>query len=228
MLTPILKLSGSNRRVWFLSEDGETISHIIQNQKIYKIQPSDQTQDTNTWRPIQVDDVDKLTDSTTSINFKAGDNVTLSYENGTLTISASDMDTTYQVAVASVDGVGGSSGLMAAQDKERLDKSSLESAEVTNADTDISLTLANNTVYSCTSDAISSLTISGVVNEFKYATIIFRSPGTATTFVMPDSGYYCTGSGCSAGVFTPEASKRYSMAINQEFDGIVIYVVEVA
>lgn len=228
MLKPLVRLTGSDRKVWFMSEDGQTISAIKNNTKTYLIGGSSQEEETDKWRPIKVDDTDALTDSTTSINFKAGSNVTLTYENGTITISASDMDTTYQVAVASVSGEGGSAGLMSAADKERLDSLPGESAEVTNTDTEISLTLANNTIYSCTSDAISSLTISGVVEGFKYATLVFRSPSTKTTFAMPETGYYCTGAGCSDGEFSPEASKRYSMAIMKEFDGITIYVAEVA
>lgn len=185
-----------------MSEDGETISAIKNNTKTYTIGKS--------------------------IQIQAGSNVSITNENGVLTISASDMDTTYQVAVASVSGEGGSAGLMSAADKERLDSIPGESAEVINTDTEISLTLANNTVYYCTSDSISSLTISGVVEGFKYAVLIFNSPSTATTFAMPETGYYCTGSGCTDGTFTPEAGKRYSMAIEKEFDRITIYVVEVA
>lgn len=33
----LVKLTGPNRKVWFLSEDGETITHIKDNQNIYKL-----------------------------------------------------------------------------------------------------------------------------------------------------------------------------------------------
>ncbi len=33
----LVKLSGPNRKVWFISEDGETISYIRDNQQMYKL-----------------------------------------------------------------------------------------------------------------------------------------------------------------------------------------------
>ena len=33
----LVKLSGPNRKVWFISEDGETISYIRDNQQLYKL-----------------------------------------------------------------------------------------------------------------------------------------------------------------------------------------------
>jgi len=44
---------------------------------------------TNTWRPIQVGGVDKLTDSSTKINFTGGGSASVSYASGTITISCS-------------------------------------------------------------------------------------------------------------------------------------------
>ena len=70
------------------------------------------------WRPIKVDGTSKLSDSTTSIDFVGGTNVSLSYSNGAITIAATD--TTYSVATASTSGVGGTDGLMSATDKEKL------------------------------------------------------------------------------------------------------------
>ena len=48
LLKPILKLHGPNRRVWFLTEDGETISHIRDNTRTYKFGGSSQTSDSDT------------------------------------------------------------------------------------------------------------------------------------------------------------------------------------
>ena len=95
----------------------------------------------------------------------------------------------------------------------------------TESGTDVSLTLANNTLYQCTNVAIETLTIVGVATGFEYASLIFNSPSTATVFSMPDNGYYCSGVDCEDGEFIPEASMRYNLAIHSEFDRIAIYVV---
>lgn len=101
-----------------------------------------------------------------------------------------------------------------------------DSQVITNSDASISLTVDQNTVYRLTSSSLSSLTISGVTSQFKYATIIFTSPSTATTFAMPETGYYCKGAACEAGEFTPEADMRYNLALEDEGDRIAIYVME--
>lgn len=44
---------------------------------------------TNTWRPIQVGGADKLTDSSSKINFTGGGSASVSYASGTITISCS-------------------------------------------------------------------------------------------------------------------------------------------
>jgi len=90
----------------------------------------------------------------------------------------------------------------------------------------ISLTLADNTIYQCTNAAITDLTLSGVVAGFVRATLTFTSPSTATTFAMPASGWYCVGTPCSNGVFTPETDMRYNLAIEQESDRVAVYVME--
>ena len=143
MLKPIFSLSGPNRRVKFLSEDGETISHIKDKERVYPI--------------------------------------------------------------------GGSPG-----------ESKIETEEAAS----ITLTLAHNTVYECTNEAITDLTIAGVEKDFIYATIIFVSPSTATTFAVPETGWYCVGDGCVDGEFTPKADMRYNLAVNKEFDRIAVYVAE--
>lgn len=222
MTTPLVKLTGPNRRVWFLSEDGETITHIRDCQKTFPLGGSASGEDKDTWRPIQIDGTDVLTDSNTSLNFKAGTNVSITYENDELIISATD--TTYSEAVPSSDGVGGSPGLMSATDKEKLNKLSGESTEDTLADNSVALQLVQNTITYCTSDALTSLSITGADVDFVYCTIIFSSPSTATQFSMPNNGYYCVGDNCSEGVFTPVADMRYNLAAMREYDRIAIYV----
>ena len=68
--------------------------------------------DTNTHRPIQVNGTQILGDNTTALNLKAGSNVTLTNDSGTVTIAATD--TTYSDATTSA------SGLMSASDKTKL------------------------------------------------------------------------------------------------------------
>ena len=97
---------------------------------------------------------------------------------------------------------------------------------ITSSDTTVSLTLANDTIYRCTSTALSSLTIAGLATGFRYAAVTFTSPTTATTFAMPATGYYCVGASCKNGAFIPTASMRYNLAIEDEGDRIAIYVME--
>lgn len=68
---------------------------------------------TNTWRPIQVNGTAALSDSTTTLNLKAGSNVTISNSSGTVTITATD--TTYSTATTAANG------LMSSTDKSKLD-----------------------------------------------------------------------------------------------------------
>ena len=252
MSKALVKLTGPNRKVWFLSEDGETINAIKNNQEVYKFSGSGSdtptaepvytykgskatyeelpTVDnavgdvwnvvaahegyaagmnyawngtdwdaigglyTDTWRPIQVDGSDAITDSSTALNLVSGTNVSLSYSEGTITVSVPD------------------------------------SAEITNSSTDVSLTLSQNTIYYCTNSALATLNIAGEATGFKYAVIIFNSPSdTATQFSMPDdNGYhYCVGDDCDGdGAFTPVANMRYNLAIQSEYDRIAIYVMK--
>ena len=101
-----------------------------------------------------------------------------------------------------------------------------ESTVETISTASISLTLAQNTIYQCTNAAITDLTFLGVENDFIYATLMFISPSTATTFAMPASGWYCKGDDCANGVFTPIADMRYNLAIEVEFGRIAVYVME--
>ena len=101
--------------------------------------------------------------------------------------------------------------------------SELSSANIVeNSSAAVTLTLASNTFYYLTNANITSITISGVTNGvegYHYSTITFDAPATAPTFAMPATGYYCTGSDCSSGVFTPQASKRYWMCIDSDMGG---------
>lgn len=87
------------------------------------------------------------------------------------------------------------------------------------------LTLANNTVYQCSND-LTSLTFNAVAAGFSYASLTFTSGSTATSFAVPASGWYCVGADCSGGTFTPAASMRYNLAIEQESDRVAVYVME--
>lgn len=115
-------------------------------------------------------------------------------------------------------------GLMTAADKQTLN--GLVTTTETSSTATQTLTLANNTVYELTATALSSLTLSGVETGFEYASVTFTSGTTATVFSMPVTGWYCIGAACNAGTFTPEASMRYNLAIEQEADRIAVYVME--
>ena len=106
-----------------------------------------------------------------------------------------------------------------------LTTASIKSAEVTDSTATPTLTLANNTIYSCTNSAITTLTISGIATGFEYAAIIFNSPSTAASVQMP-SGWVCVGVDVTNSVFVPVADKRYNLAIYQQYDGVRVYVME--
>lgn len=59
---------------------------------------------TNTWRPIAVGGTNKLTDSSTTLNFAGSGATSVSYSNGTITISSTDNDTTYESKTAAANG----------------------------------------------------------------------------------------------------------------------------
>jgi hypothetical protein len=67
----------------------------------------------NTWRPVQALKSDgtslgTLNDSTSTVKFKAGSNITLSYSSGTITIAGlGDTWTALKGATASADGTAG-------------------------------------------------------------------------------------------------------------------------
>lgn len=106
-----------------------------------------------------------------------------------------------------------------------LTTAQIKTAQVTDSTATPTLTLATNTVYSCTNAAITMLTISGVNTGFEYAVIEFNSGSTAASVDIP-SGWVCIGEDCSNNAFVPVADKCYSMAIRQRFDGVRVYVME--
>ena len=106
-----------------------------------------------------------------------------------------------------------------------LTTAQIKTAQVTDSTATPTLTLASNTVYSCTNAAITTLTISGVNTGFEYAAIIFNSPSTASSIAMP-SGWVCVGVDVTSGVFVPVADKRYNLAVQQEYDRVAVYVME--
>ena len=106
-----------------------------------------------------------------------------------------------------------------------LTTASIKSAEVTDTTATPTLTLANNTIYSCTNSAITTLTISGAVTGFEYASIYFDSGSTAAAVDFP-SGWNCIGEDCSSNAFVPVASKSYNLAIIKRGVDIRVYVME--
>lgn len=58
MLIPLVKLSGPNRKVWFISEDGEHITGIKDNQTVYKFGYPTESRE------------EKIDDSTVVLNLK--------------------------------------------------------------------------------------------------------------------------------------------------------------
>lgn len=118
-------------------------------------------------------------------------------------------------------------GLMTSTDKQKLE--GLVTTTITNSGEPVTLTLANNTVYELTATALTSLTLLDVGTDFTYASVTFTSGSTATTFALPATPvkeWYCIGAACSSGTFTPEASMRYNLAVEQESDRIAVYVME--
>ena len=106
-----------------------------------------------------------------------------------------------------------------------LTTAQIKTAQVTDATATPTITLANNTIYSCTNSAITMLTISGVVTGFEYATVEFDSGSTAAAIDIP-SGWVCIGEDCTNNAFVPVADKAYNMAIVNRMGAIRVYVME--
>ncbi len=94
-----------------------------------------------------------------------------------------------------------------------------KTAEITISSASITLSLANNTLYTFSSSAITEINLSAG-SGVKYCGFDFASGSTAPTFSYPADGvndWIFEGADCSDGVFVPEASTRYRVAIEQGF-----------
>lgn len=250
----LVKLSGPNRKVWFLSEDGDKITHIKDNQEIYELAGDSSGGDT----PV-IDGVYRYKGSVTEYDElptednEVGDvwNVVAAHEgyaagmnyawNGTDwdAIGGLYTDTWRPIKVNGTDAITDSSTTLNLKSGSNISLSTsdgditisatgIASTETTITDSEVSINPADNTIYSCTSNNITSLNITGTDFGFKYCVIIFNSPSdTATQFSVPvDGNYYCVGDDCSDGDFTPVANMRYNLAVQQEYDRVAIYVMK--
>ena len=90
----------------------------------------------NTWRPIQVNGAAALSDSTTTLNLKAGSNVSISNSSGTVTIAATD--TTYSSLAATSGGTAVS--LVTTGEKYTWNSKTSNTGTVTKVSTGVGLT----------------------------------------------------------------------------------------
>lgn len=90
----------------------------------------------NTWRPIQVNGAAALSDSTTTLNLKAGSNVSISNSSGTVTIAATD--TTYSSLAAESGGTAVS--LVTTGEKYTWNSKTSNTGTVTKVSTGVGLT----------------------------------------------------------------------------------------
>ena len=94
-----------------------------------------------------------------------------------------------------------------------------KTAEITISSASITLSLANNTLYTFSSSAITEINLSAA-SGMKYCGFEFVTGSTAPTFSYPADGtndWIFEGADCSDGVFYPKSSKRYRVAIEQGF-----------
>ena len=94
-----------------------------------------------------------------------------------------------------------------------------QTAEITISSASITLSLANNTLYTFSSSAITEINLSAA-SGMKYCGFDFATGSTAPTFSYPADGtndWIFEGADCSSGVFIPAASTRYRVAIEQGF-----------
>lgn len=99
-------------------------------------------------------------------------------------------------------------------------------SEVTISDTAVTQALANNTIYTC-SNPVTSLTVSAD-SGFSYAVINLTTSSSGMVFSYPSSGWTCTGSDCTSGVWYPLASARYCLAFEKiDSSLIVVYVYQI-
>ena len=100
-------------------------------------------------------------------------------------------------------------------------------AEITNSSASITLSLANNTLYTFSSNAITEINLSAAAG-MKYSGFDFVTPASAPTFSYPADGvndWIFEGADCADGVFIPAASTRYRVAIERGF-GVYIGTVQ--
>ena len=94
-----------------------------------------------------------------------------------------------------------------------------KTAEITISSASITLTLANNTLYTFSSSAITEINLSAAAG-MKYSGFEFAAPASAPTFTYPADGvndWIFEGADCSGGVFVPAAETRYRVAIEKGF-----------
>ena len=94
-----------------------------------------------------------------------------------------------------------------------------QTAEVTISSAVVELNLANNTLYTLSNSAITEIDLDAATG-MKYCGFEFASGSTAPTFSYPSDGtndWIFEGADCSDGVFVPEASTRYRVAIEAGF-----------
>lgn len=157
--------------------------------------------DTNTWRPIQVNGTAALSDSTTTLNLKAGSNVSISNSSGTVTIAATD--TTYSAATTST------AGLMSAADKAKLDGIA---------------TSANNYTYTlpvATSSALGGVKIGYSASGKSYAVKLNSSNQMYVDVPWTDTTYSLSGLG---GVGTVSASGTAPLSLSASKSGTTVTI----
>ena len=94
-----------------------------------------------------------------------------------------------------------------------------QTALITISTASITLALANNTIYDFTNAAITDIDLTAATG-MKYCGFDFETGSTAPTFSYPADGtndWVFEGADCSDGVFIPEASTRYRVAIEAGF-----------
>ena len=94
-----------------------------------------------------------------------------------------------------------------------------KTAEITISSASITLSLANNTLYTFSSSAITEINLSAA-SGMKYCGFDFAAGSTAPTFSYPADGtndWIFEGADCPDSVFIPAASTRYRVAIEQGF-----------
>lgn len=152
----------------------------------------------NTWRPIKVNGNDFLTDSSSTLNLTAGDNIELASQSGTIVIKA--IDTTYEKANNTTDG------LMSKEDFIKL--SGIEAGAQKNVASFATVSTTTGSVTATTVQDTLSLTgenitigVSGKNIAFKVAMLEGAtdsrdgSAGLVTAPKIADRGYFLRGDG---------------------------------